>query len=581
VVSPSNRPKLILATNVAETSVTIDGVSTVVDSGLFKESGHSPWSGLPTLRAAWVSQASARQRAGRAGRTRPGRCLRLYTQAEFRAMRPYSEPEIRRADLSGTLLLLRGGGARGVGDLPWLEKPPEPAVDAGEDVLRRLGALTAGGEITSLGRAMLRFPAHPRIARILCEAEAADALDTGGLLAAVLEQPERREEDLRPGAGPSRSRGDMDHPSDPLRLADELWSRNVRPAERNHVLRVAQRYAGTPVTRHALGRIEEKEILRILLVGFPDRVARRVKGTRDEVLLCTGGRGILTPGSGVSRAEFLVVIEARESGRAGNAVHITRASAIEPEWLFDLPGASFQEVTDVRWNGDSERVEAVEHFLYGQLVLSERALDPSGCDRAAEVLADQALKAGLKRFFGGPDLDRLLGRLDVLRMAGCEIDAVGERDLESLLRDACRGRSSFRSLEDAGLLRLLVQRLGRDAGRRLGSMAPEEVRLPSGRSLRVVYAPGARPWVEAPLQCFYGMEEGPRIGGRVPVVLHLLGPNRQPAQITDDLGRFWSGTYALVRKDLRGRYPKHFWPDDPAHAPPVGLKRDAGREPAG
>jgi len=320
-------------------------------------------------------------------------------------------------------------------------------------------------------------------------------------------------------------------------------------------------------------------LCRALLTGYPDRVARRLSKDSDELHLCGGGRAVLARESSVRNAEYLVALEAREDARRAGRTYVSQASAIEPDWLLDLPGGSVTESRAVRWDADRERMEVVERLLYDDLVLDEQPRPAEQCPEAAELLAREALKAGLERFFGSEELARLLGRMAFLKSVEPDLEVIERETAEQVLRDACRGRASFRDLEKAKLISLLRYSSSPETQRALDLLAPEEIRAPSGLRLKVEYPLDGQPFAKARLQACYGTKETPRVGGgRVAVQLHLLAPNQRPAQITDDLARFWGGTYELVRKELKGRYPKHYWPDDPANASPVQLKRQAERE---
>jgi len=299
----------------------------------------------------------------------------------------------------------------------------------------------------------------------------------------------------------------------------------------------------------------------------------------DELHLCGGGRAVLAPESSVRKAEYVIALEAREDARRSGRTYVSQASAAEPDWLLDLPGGSVTESREIRWDADRERVEVVERLLYDELVVDEQSQPAEQCPEAAGLLAREALKAGLERFFGTEELGRLLGRMAFLKSIQPDL-AVAERETaEQVLRDACRGRASFRDLEEADLISLLRYSSSPEVQKALDVLAPEEIRASSGLRLKIEYPLDARPFAKVRLQACYGTKETPRVGGgRVAVQLHLLAPNQRPAQVTDDLARFWSGTYELVRKELKGRYPKHYWPDDPANAPPVQLKKHAQRD---
>ncbi len=609
-VRPSSRRKIVLSTNVAETSVTIEGVVAVVDSGLARVAAHSPWSGLPTLELRKVSRASAAQRAGRAGRTRPGRCLRLFTRHDHDSRPEFQVPEIRREDLAETALAL---ASLDVSDLAWLEPPPPAAWDAARQLLRALGALGAAGRVTALGKRLLRFPLHPRLARLVVAAEDAGAGAEGALLAALLGERDIRERwDL--GRRPTAPTG----PSDLLELASlfeeaarERFAEGkvrrlglvpgaVQAVERarKQLARLATsepsrsrarapgldgRGQGSAVGRGALSHRTEHALLLATLSAFPDRVARRRAPGSDEVVLSGGGSARLAPESVVREAPLLVAVDAEERrARAGarpgaSGVVVRLASSVTQELLLDLFPDALRYEEDVRWSAAAERADAFERLVYGDLVLEETRAARVDPERAAAVLADAALARGPRSFAAEGVLDRLLARIGFAASHAPEtgLAAPSEEDLAAALRAACTGRRSFAELREAGLEGALLGRLAPPQRAALERLAPERAALPGGRSVKVQYEAGDKPpWIESRLQDFFGMADGPRLAaGRAPLVLHLLAPNQRAVQVTTDLAGFWQRHYPALRRELMRRYPRHAWPEDPLHAQPPGPRR--------
>jgi ATP-dependent helicase HrpB len=591
------RRKIILSTNVAESSVTVEGVVAVVDSGLARVATHSPWTGLPTLAIQKISQAAATQRAGRAGRTRPGRALRLYTRHDHDGRKAHDVPEIARADLADTLLALAALGAGN--DFPWFEAPPAPALSAARDLLGRLGALDAGGALTPLGRRMARFPVHPRLARLVCEGEARGAGEAACLVAALIS-----ERDIRRGARASFGRGarggrggggllgaaehgeildlvDLFREAEKTRFrADTLRSLELDARATEAVGRARRQLAGA-LDRGGRGApavqgAAEDEALRLAtLAAFPDRVARRRAPTDRAVVLAEGGSAELQfdPGS-----EWLVAIDVEErgagprttGGRPGG-VAVRLAAAIEPEWLLELCADRVQEIDTLAFNSSTEQVERRAGLRLGALALDETVTPAPPGEETSRLLAEAALARGLERLPGAEGLPRLLARLAFARELAPEgaLPPLAADDVAGVLRLACAGRRGFAQLAEADLASVAMETLGHEAHQLLRTLAPERVTLPGGRGVTVNYVPGQPPWIESRLQDFFGMRVSPTVGGgRVPLTLHLLAPNGRAVQVTRDLANFWTQHYPPLRRELGRRYPRHSWPEDGATAKP-------------
>jgi len=596
-VKPAAKRKVILSTNVAESSVTIDGVVAVIDSGLARMAGHSPWSGLPTLNVARVSKASATQRAGRAGRTRPGRCLRLYTAQDFNARPDHDVAEVHRADLAETALELHAAGVADLSGFGWFEAPPPSAIEAAESLLSKLGAIDATGAVTAVGREMLRFPLHPRQSRMLVEAESrgvgeracvvAALIGERDIIASELFKNERERKALHEGPSDLLHRLDLFEEAAPANFApSRLRAMNLDMGAVMAVNRVNRRLLASRGRGGARGGVVARErgmergkegddaLLISILAGYPDRVAKRrsLKSDNRELLLSGGGAAQLSPSSVVGKSEFLVAIDAEERRDASQArARIVRiASRIEPEWLIDLFADQLRETTEAKWNAQSERVEVVERMMYDQLAISENRSATAGGQEAARVLAEAALAAGLQRFVEPETVADFLARVEFVSKTFPESStpALNDDDVRESLVALCDGLKSFAELrarvKEGALIEALRQRLGAEQRRLLDRMAPEFVAIAGRRRVRVNYETGKPPWIESRLQDFFGMEAGPVIaGGRAPLVLHMLAPNHRPVQVTTDLAGFWQRVYPQVRKELSRRYPRHAWPEDP------------------
>jgi len=488
-LAPSSSRKIILATNIAETSLTVDGAADVVDSGLQKVLRRDSASGIDRLETERISRDSADQRAGRAGRTGPGCVLRLWNERD--ELRAHREPEIRRVDLAAPLLDVLAWGADPE-TFRWFERPPEVGMSGALDLLERLGAIRER-RVTPLGRALSRIPAHPRLGRLLLgcgatsrAAAACAVLDCGWRLPEV----------------------DETTTCDLLPLVDRLdrAPRRVR--------------------------------------AYPDRVAQRRQRGSPRLKLAGGHGAVLARESGVRDGEFLVAVEMRASKRgAGAEARVARAARIYAEWLEPTGSEIVHELEPDGW-----RVRATERVMFESLILGERAA-AIDMETAAVLRRDALLKRGLDA--------RTEARLRRLRFAGIEVD------VPTILLEACRGPS--RAAVDP-LAALDWRQL-----RRLRQCAPEKLVVPSGRAVALDYRDDGSVLAAVKLQELFGLGDSPRLGpGKdVPVTFALLAPNGRPVQTTSDLRSFWNGAYAEVRKELRGRYPRHPWPEDPWSAEPA------------
>jgi len=537
-VGPSDRRKIILSTNVAESSITIDGVSAVIDSGVARVASHSPWSGLPVLQVSRISQASANQRAGRAGRTGPGCAIRLYPLEDFVRRPAHDVPEIARADLAPVALLLGAMGAASLDSLAWLDAPPAAAVEHATALLAQLGVSEA------MAREMARYPLHPRLSRLIVEARRRGVAEDGCTVAALLSAGERL---------PARQQ-QATH-SDLLVLMESQWEPRTAQTVRQVRRMVDLPWKNPPRQR---GR-DEDALLISVLAAFPDRVARRRQGA--ELQLAAGGPAQLAPSSTVTGEEFLIAVEA-EDRRDRKAPLVRIASGIQPAWLLDLFPERVRETARVEWNRNAERVESVSALWFDQIVIEESRSAPDP-EAAAALLAAKAMEAGLARF---DEVERVEAFLNRARFAA-QHGAVPLPDPEAALRMLATGLKSFGELESAArgaIVRAMEQQMPSAARRLLEEIAPERIKLPRGRSVLVHYEVDRTPWIASRLQDFFGMSATPLVArGAVPLVVHLLAPNQRPVQMTTDLAGFWQRLYPQVRRELSRRYPRHAWPEEP------------------
>ncbi len=587
-LAPSNRRKIILSTNIAETSLTIDGVRTVIDGGYARVARYDAQRGLNRLDLERISQASAEQRAGRAGRTAPGRAIRLWSSKQQHALPSFTEPEIRRVDLAGTVLGLHAWGSSDPGRFGWYEAPPAGAIEAAEELLEMLAAVGRrrhesarapkdegeahpGKAITSLGRRMLRLPLHPRLGRLLIAAAEWGLLEAGCTMASLLSErdilPRRREGGFE---APQLAGGESDllyrlallGRSDPE--LDRPAVRQVLQTKRE-LMRIGRRLHSTRAADPAKPPVPSTDrLLQTLLLAYPDRVCRRRQSDPTSAALVGGGAVRLARESIVRHAEFFLALDARHDPASPTRqalVHL--ASAIELEWLEAFFPGQVRREKSVVYDEQRDRVLGLHRLYYRDLLLREEpgtAVDPRQAGEALMAVAGPQAEA---IFRADPAAEQLLNRMNFLRRhTNAEFELP---PLDELLAGIATGRRSLAELKRADLAGLVRGAMPYEAQRRLDREAPDSLTLPGGRPWRLTYSPdGAPPVLAIKLQHLFGLHQTPRLaGGRVPIRLHLLAPNGRPVQITDDLASFWTNTYPQVRKDLRGRYPKHAWPERP------------------
>ena len=531
--------RVILSTSIAETSLTIEGVTTVIDSGLMRVSRFSPRSGMSRLETLRLTRDRAEQRRGRAGRVCPGICMRLWTESQDRMLQPAMKPEIADADLAPTVLTAATWGTTALDGLPWLTPPPAASWENAKGVLRMLGALDSEGRITAHGRQMARLPAHPRLANMILRTGAAEACT----LAAILEE------------GAPHSVTDI---------------RDVRPSSRMRELaRRWERFCGGHAGRdgHA-GRVTLPEAGELLCFAFPDRIAHnRGNGTFQM----TGGRGAyMERTESLATAEYLVLCDLDDGG--GDAkIHL--AAPISEEAIEEIFAAEIEEGVQTEWDRRTEAVKAVKVRRLWKMVM--RSGGQSQPDEAAvqAALFDGIRQKGVAQLPWTPGTRQLQARICFLhRELGGDWPDVSDEALLARLDDLFAGFtlgmsrwSHLQKLDLAAVLDAALAEAGLDR-RALDRLAPVKMEVPSGSQMTIHYEE-AEPFVAVRLQECFGLQETPKVaGGKVPIVMRLLSPAQRPVQITKDLAGFWKGAYALVRKDLRGRYPKHYWPEDPSTA---------------
>lgn len=575
VLRPSRHQKIVLATNVAETSITIDGVGAVVDSGLARINRLDPRLGMNRLQVCRISRASADQRAGRAGRTGSGFCLRLWSEREQQSLRDYELPEIARVELSQVVLQLIAWGEKDVRAFPWFESPPPAALDQALLLLERLDGLSSG-RLTALGKRMAALPVQPRTARLLIEGERLGHGSRAALCAALIEErdPLRRPESRGPAAHASHS--DV---LDRLEALESYAGSGSRLSPAGELLAGAARQilqAGEQLERlmeesHAGGQhpgasTADQAICRAILSAFPDRVCRpREPGGRRAIMV--GGRGVrLADESALGFCELFVAVELLDTGRQESLVR--QASAIEKGWL--APEHISASVL-AHYDPALQKVTAARVTRFFDLVIDEQVVPlPADLDAAA-LLAEAAAASFNLADLASDSAKQFIARIQCLRQWMPELDLpdFGPSPWQSLLADWCAGCTSIEDMRGAPFASIIRAKLTEQQAQAVDRQAPESMPVPSGRRISLVYEQGKPPVLAARIQEMFGLADTPRIAaGRVPVLLHLLAPNHRVQQITDDLASFWKNTYPEVKKELKRRYPKHAWPDDPLKAQP-------------
>ncbi|GIP27245.1 ATP-dependent helicase HrpB [Paenibacillus sp. J23TS9] len=557
-----NRRKIILSTSIAETSLTIDGVRIVVDSGYMRTQLFSPRSGMPYLATSQVSRASADQRRGRAGRTAPGVAYRLWSHEVHDHLKQRNQPEILETDLTPLALELAAWGVQEPKSLLWLDPPPEAAFERGRELLQRLGAINLGGMITDKGKRMAEFGMHPRLAAMMLQAV---GMGMGGLAASIAALLQER--DIFRGS-PKDKDADIRSRIEAISLWDQrgITSANTEETILKHIARESRHI------RKQLGikdgeAVDSEKCGLLLSFAYPDRIGQSRGGGK---FLLTSGRGVELSGAQLlSRSSYVTV--AAVDDQKGAEGKILLAAPLSIEDLQRYHQDDIEEEMIVEWDSGLSTVKARNQTSLGAIILREsQAMQPPQ-ELVAAALLTGIRTEGLDILPWTKQAKQLRQRLQLMHMADPDWPEMTAEallgNLEEWLLPYLYGMRSRTDLQKLQLAAILEQKLGWDKKSRLDKEIPTHITVPSGSRIAVDYSDPRQPALAVKLQEMFGLHETPRIGhGKIPLTLHLLSPAQRPVQITSDLASFWKSGYFEVRKDLKGRYPKHYWPDDPLEA---------------
>lgn len=612
-VARHSQRKVVVATNVAETSLTIDGIRLVIDSGLARIPRFDPYRGINTLLIEKISQASADQRAGRAGRTALGTCHRLWAEEEHRDRPPQEKPEVQRLDLAEVVLTLKASGVEDLHGFRWLEHPGDKRLAHAEELLVDLGALakseirdpesgatatparsqignlksgitplaTRHSQLTPLGRRMLRFPVHPRYARMLLAAADLGCVYQACLIAALTQGRDLLQRRIEKRAREQREDlfGEK-APSDFFQLmrAWSFASKNdfrVDACRRLGVNAAAARQVG-PLLQQFLRiaeregldvepkRVSDEQLQKCLLIGFSDRVAHRLDSGTLRCELVHGRRGELARESVVQHSPVFVAAEVREIGSHGGDVRtlLSLATAVEPDWLAELFPEDMERELEVFYDSHARRVYAEELQTFRGLELDARKVEPPPLDAAARLLAEQVVAGKLELKEWDHGIEQWITRLNCLARwcPEFELPPITPEARTTLIEQVCHGAFTYKEIKDRAVRRVVQDWLSPAQRKLLDDHAPERVKLANGRTPKVTYSETEAPFIALRIQELFDVRETPRLAmGRTPLLMHILAPNMRPVQITQDLAGFWRDHYPRVKSELQRRYPKHQW----------------------
>ena len=580
-VARYDKRKVVVATNVAETSLTIDGVRLVIDSGLARVARYDANRGINTLLIDKISQSSADQRAGRAGRTAPGVCMRLWSRDEHSHRATQELPEIKRLDLSEVVLTLKASGVDDLRKFRWLEKPDEVSLTHAEELLADLGALDKNKSITPIGRKMLVFPLHPRYARMLLAAQEYGCVYQAALVAALTQG---RDLLLRNcGKEVDSAREDLlgEKASSDFWILMRAWSFAFNNQFRVDACRKLGIHAVTakqvgPLFDQFLriaksegldtkpNEVKDENLQKCILIGFSDRVARRMDQGTLRCELVHGRRGVLARESSVSQSPLLVVAEIREIEGRDREVNtiLSLGTTIEVEWLRELFPDDIKSDLHVQFDAQQKRVLAAELLRFRDLALAAKRIDPPPAEAAARLLADEIIAGRLLLPNWDHHVEQWLARLNLLckECADLQLPAITDEDKKSIIEQLCHGAVSYKDIKEREVKPIVMSWLSPAQRELLDKQAPERLTLPNGRTPKVNYENGKSPFISLRIQELYDVNQTPKVAlGRVPVTVHILTPGMKPIQVTQDLASFWREQYPKIKSELARKYPRHLW----------------------
>lgn len=591
-ITPGAKPKIIVATNVAETSLTIEGVRTVIDSGLARISSYEARRGINTLLVKKISRAAAEQRAGRAGRTAPGRAFRLWSEADHARRAEFESPEVHRVDLAEAVLLLKAAGVSEIRNFRWFDAPKEDALVRAETLLHDLGALDSHGALTEEGAKMASLPLEPRFSRLILAGHEQGCVSETAFIAAAV-QGEGIFVNKRGGVG----RKDFIFADDGSDFAGEWRAFESAEAMKFDPQRcgqvgvlargareIAQGFDRLGSLARRFGwdwkqvdfQANRDAVGRAMLASFSDQLAIRFNQGTLACKLVHNRRGKLDEESCVKNAPAFVAAEITEVEAREVITHLRRATAIDPAWLAELFPEDLTHTDGAAWDEARRRVVARKETRFRDLVLEAKETDQNvNLDRAAEILAEKVLSGELILKNWDHTVDQWTARLTLLGKAMPELEMPGwtDQDKADAIAQICHGSVAYKDIKEANVWRVLREWLSSAQRSALDAYCPERIDLPNGQSAKITYEPGRDPFISVRVSHLFGVWETPTlVNGRVPLLVHILTPGQKPWQMTKDLKGFWASGYFQMKKEVAGRYPRHPWPDNPREWTPPPRK---------